>query len=86
MVFRAACVFDVSQREGKELPEPSECVSGSAGEYRDRLVDFVIGQSNELEFKESIAPALGMSYGGKPGQRSKGQRSLDTKTSLHLIN
>jgi hypothetical protein len=37
-------------------------------------VDFVIGQGIELEFKESIAPALGMSYGGKiallPGQSS----------------
>ena len=72
--FRAAYVFDVSQTEGKELPEFSERVSGSAGEYRDRLVDFVIGQGIELEFKESIAPALGMSYGGKiallPGQSS----------------
>jgi hypothetical protein len=70
--FRAAYVFDVSQTEGKELPEFSERVSGSAGEYRDRLVDFVIAQGIALEFKESIAPALGMSYGGKiallPGQ------------------
>ncbi len=72
--FRAAYVFDVSQTEGAELPEFSERVSGSAGEYRDRLVDFVIGQGIELEFKESIAPALGVSYGGKiallPGQSS----------------
>ena len=72
--FRAAYVFDVSQTEGKELPEFSERVSGNAGEYRDRLVDFVIAQGIALEFKESIAPALGMSYGGKiallPGQSS----------------
>jgi antirestriction protein ArdC len=72
--FRAAYVFDVSQTEGNPLPEFSERVSGNAGEYRDRLVDFVIGQGIELEFKESIAPALGMSYGGKiallPGQSS----------------
>jgi hypothetical protein len=72
--FRAAYVFDVSQTEGKELPEFSERVSGSAGEYRDRLVDFVIAQGIALEFKESIAPALGMSYGGRiallPGQSS----------------
>ena len=72
--FRAAYVFDVSQTEGTELPEFSERVSGSAGEYRDRLVDFVIAQGIALEFKESIAPALGVSYGGKiallPGQSS----------------
>src|ERR1700753_610036 len=70
--FRAAYVFDVSQTEGNPLPEFSERVSGNAGEFRDRLVDFVMGQGIELEFKESIAPALGMSYGGKiallPGQ------------------
>ena len=62
----------MSQTEGKELPEFSERVSGSAGEFRDRLVDFVIAQGIDLEFKESIAPALGMSYGGRiailPGQ------------------
>ena len=72
--FRAAYVFDLSQTEGKELPEFSERVAGSAGEYRDRLVGFVIAQGIALEFKESIAPALGMSYGGKiallPGQSS----------------
>ena len=72
--FRAAYVFDVSQTEGTELPEFSERVAGNAGEYRDRLVDFVISQGIALEFKESIAPALGVSYGGKiallPGQSS----------------
>ena len=72
--FRAAYVFDVSQTEGAELPEFSQRVSGSAGEFRDRLVDFVIAQGIALEFKESIAPALGMSYGGRiallPGQSS----------------
>ena len=51
--FRAAYVFDVSQTEGRELPEFSERVSGSAGEYRDRLVDFVIAQGIALEFKET---------------------------------
>ena len=70
--FRSAYVFDVSQTEGKELPELSERVTGNVGEYRERLVDFILAQGIELEFKESIAPALGMSYGGKivllPGQ------------------
>jgi hypothetical protein len=70
--FRAVYVFDVSQTEGKELPELAERVTGNAGEYRDRLVDFVIGHGIELEFKESIAPAMGVSYGGRiallPGQ------------------
>ena len=63
--FRSAYVFDVCQTEGKALPELSERVTGNVGEYRERLVDFVTAQGITLEFKESIAPALGMSYGGR---------------------
>ena len=70
--FRSAYVFDVSQTEGEQLPELSSQVSGDVGERRERLIDFIAGQGIALEFKESIAPALGMSYGNKivllPGQ------------------
>ena len=70
--FRAVYVFDVSQTEGAELPQFTERTTGEVGEYRERLIDFAIAQGIELEFKESIAPALGMSYGGRiailPGQ------------------
>jgi len=70
--FRSAYVFDVSQTDGKGLPELSERVRGNVGEYRKRLVDFVIAQGITLEFKKSIAPALGMCYGDRivvlPGQ------------------
>ena len=69
--FRAAYVFDVSQTEGAELPEHAS-VHGDAGENRDRLIEFINAQGIELEFNERIAPAMGMSYGGKivllPGQ------------------
>jgi len=69
--FRNAYVFDVSQTEGAELPTMRE-MSGTVGENRDRLVSFIKGQGIELVFTEKIAPALGMSYGGKiaiyPGQ------------------
>lgn len=63
--FRSAYVFDVSQTEGAPLPDLSERVKGEVGEYRERLIDFLTAQGIELEFKESIAPALGMSYGGR---------------------
>jgi hypothetical protein len=70
--FRAVYVFDVSQTEGAELPQFTERTTGDVGAYRERLIDFTIAQGIELEFKDSIAPALGMSYGGKiailPGQ------------------
>jgi antirestriction protein ArdC len=72
--FRSAYVFDVSQTEGTELPELSSRVSGDVGERRERLIEFITVQGIELELKDSIAPALGMSYGGKivllPGQSS----------------
>jgi hypothetical protein len=72
--FRAAYVFDVSQTEGADLPDLTDRVKGEVGEYHERLIDFIIAQGIELEFKDSIAPALGMSYGGKivilPGQSS----------------
>ncbi len=69
--FRAVYVFDVSQTEGKELPG-MDGVKGEVGEHRDRLIDFITAQGIELEFNERIAPARGISYGGKivllPGQ------------------
>jgi antirestriction protein ArdC len=70
--FRSVYVFDVSQTDGLELPELSSRVSGDVGERMERLLDFIAAQGILLEYKESIAPALGMSYGGKivllPGQ------------------
>ncbi|MBB5331853.1 hypothetical protein [Tunturiibacter gelidoferens] len=70
--FRPAYVFDVSQTEGTPLPDLSVRVRGEVGEYRERLIDFLMAQGMELEFNKSITPALGMSYGGciaiLPGQ------------------
>jgi hypothetical protein len=69
--FRNAYVFDVEQTEGAELPAMHQ-MSGTAGENRDRLVSFINAQGIELVFTEKIAPALGISYGGRiailPGQ------------------
>jgi N-terminal domain of anti-restriction factor ArdC len=69
--FRNAYVFDVLQTEGAELPTMHE-VHGDVGENRDRLVSYIQRQSIELVFTENIAPALGVSYGGRiailPGQ------------------
>ncbi len=69
--FRNAYVFDVEQTEGVELPAMRE-VYGDVGENHDRLVSFIERQGIELVFSEKIAPALGMSYGGRiailPGQ------------------
>jgi hypothetical protein len=62
--FRAVYVFDISQTEGKELPTLTD-VQGDVSGYRERLIEFVAEQSIKLNYSERIAPAKGMSYGGK---------------------
>jgi hypothetical protein len=85
--FRAVYVFDILQTDGKELP-PFRAVQGEAGEVRDRLIDFVQEQGIALEFNEGIAPALGMSYGGKiillPGQSKAEEFSTLVHELAHL--
>ena len=70
--FRAVYVFDLSQTEGAVLPEFEHNITGEVGEHRDRMIAFLAQQNIKLEFNEKIAPALGVSYGGKiallPGQ------------------
>ena len=70
--FRAVYVFDIGQTEGAELPEFEHNISGEVGAHRDRMIAFLTAQNIKLEFNEKIAPALGVSYGGKivllPGQ------------------
>jgi antirestriction protein ArdC len=70
--FRAVYVFDVEQTEGADLPEFEHNVTGEVGEYHERLLAFLDAQNIALEYTENIAPALGVSYGGKiailPGQ------------------
>jgi hypothetical protein len=69
--FRNAYVFDVSQTDGVELPSLHE-VTGDPGENIDRLAAFVKSKGIQLVYNANIAPALGMSSGGRiailPGQ------------------
>jgi hypothetical protein len=87
--FRPVYVFDISMTDGPELPELQERVKGEVGDYRERLIDFIIAQGIELEFKESIAPALGMSYGGKiailPGQAAAEEFSTLIHEASHEL-
>lgn len=70
--FRIVTVFDVSQTHGQDLPEFKTTIGGDVGGHRERLIDFLSQQNIALEYNEHIAPALGVSYGGKiallPGQ------------------
>jgi hypothetical protein len=82
--FRAVYVFDISQTEGKELPTLSE-VQGDVSGYRERLFKFVESQSIELNFSESIAPAKGLSHGGKITLLSGMQPAEEFSTLTHEI-
>ena len=87
--FRSAYVFDVSMTDGSPLPELEERVTGDVGVYRERLIDFILAQGIELEFKECIAPALGMSYGGEiailPGQSAAEEFSTLVHEASHEL-
>jgi antirestriction protein ArdC len=69
--FRAAYVFDVSQTDGKELPQIG-IVQGDPREYHERLRTFAHAQGISVQYSSDIAPARGTSSGGRitllPGQ------------------
>lgn len=62
--FRACAVFDYSQTEGREMPTIGK-VAGEPAFYHDRLVSFVSAQAISLVFSDAIAPAHGVSEGGR---------------------
>jgi hypothetical protein len=88
--FRNAYVFDVSQTDGVDLPE-MRAVSGDPGENLDRLASFVRSRGIQLAYNENIAPALGISYGGRiallPGQsRAEEFSTLVHETAHELLH
>ncbi|MGC1784474.1 MAG: ArdC family protein [Acidobacteriaceae bacterium] len=86
--FRNAYVFDVSQTDGVDLPTMHE-VSGDPGENLDRLAAFVRSRGIQLVYNPNIAPALGMSYGGRiailPGQTKAEEFSTLIHETAHEL-
>jgi len=73
--FRSAYVFDVSQTDGKELPQIG-IVQGDPCEYRERLRTFAQSQGISVEYSSDIAPARGTSSGGHiPPKSSRPSRT-----------
>ena len=62
--FKACHVWDISQTDGAELPEFAT-VNGDPRDYLARLNAFVASRNIALEYDSAIAPARGMSSGGK---------------------
>jgi antirestriction protein ArdC len=69
--FRATYVFDISQTDGKELPQIG-VVHGDPRDGADRLRQFATTHEIVVEYSMEIAPARGTSFGGRiallPGQ------------------
>ncbi len=63
-------------------------IHGTVGENRDRLLSFIEKQGIELVFTDKIAPALGVSYGGRiailPGQSEAEEFSTLVHELAHL--
>ena len=62
--YRPCTVFDVSQTEGKPLPSIGR-VWGDARHHAERLVAYTHSLGIRLEYSPAIAPARGISEGGK---------------------
>jgi antirestriction protein ArdC len=64
VAFRGAYVFDISQTEGRPLPEFSR-VGGDPGTYLERLKSFVQQRNIALASTEHLGGADGASIGGR---------------------
>jgi hypothetical protein len=86
--FRNAYVFDISQTNGIDLPSVHQ-VSGDPGENIELLAAFLKAQGIGLVYNDKIAPALGMSYGGRiallPGQSKAEEFSTLVHETAHEL-
>jgi antirestriction protein ArdC len=62
--FRTAYVFDISQTDGQDLPEFAT-VKGDPQQHLESLKRLVVSHAIVLDYDSSIAPAKGLSQGGK---------------------
>lgn len=62
--FRAAHVFDISQTDGEPLPEFA-IVKGDPREHLEALKALVVSHAIALDYDSAIAPAKGLSRGGR---------------------
>jgi hypothetical protein len=82
--FRAVYVFDITQTEGKDLPALTE-VRGDVSGHRERLMKFVETQGIGLSYSDGIAPARGLSHGGKITLLCGMQPSKEFSTLTHEL-
>ncbi len=88
LAFKTAYVFDISQTDGKPLPEFAR-VNGEPGVYTERLREYVTSKGIVLEYSESIGSAEGVSAGGliklKKGLTAAEELSVLAHEAAHEI-
>jgi len=62
--FRGTYVFDISQTNGKPLPEFAK-TTGDPGAHLEKLRAYIAERAIEMSFSRDIAPARGMSADGR---------------------
>jgi antirestriction protein ArdC len=63
LAFKTAYVFDISQTDGKPLPEFARA-QGDPGIFLERLRDYVVSKGIKWEYSDAIGSAEGVSVGG----------------------
>jgi antirestriction protein ArdC len=82
--FRTAYVFDISQTDGKDIPQLGR-VSGDPVQQRERMAGYVEEQGIVLEYSQDIAPARGRSSGRKITLLPGLSASEDFATLVHEL-
>ena len=86
--FKTAYVFDVSQTEGKPLPEATQ-TRGEPGEWITRLKAFLASQGIQLLHLGSMSRAEGASFGGavavRPGLAAAAEFSVLCHETAHEL-
>lgn len=84
ITFRARYVFDVSQTEGDEMPEPPR-VAGEPGEQLEKLKTFAESKKISLEYADDLGGAEGVSKGGAIVIRAGLKKAAEFAVLAHEI-
>ena len=88
VAFKTAYVFDISQTDGKPLPEFAR-VNGDPGVYTERLRQYVSSRGVKLAYSDAIGSAEGLSGGGlimlKKGLTAAEELSVLAHEAAHEI-
>lgn len=82
--FKAAYVFDISQTEGRPLPDVSHA-TGDPGQYLDQLKRFAAQRKIQVEYAHSLGGADGSSRGGAVSIRKGLSPAAELSTLAHEL-